>query len=105
MTDNVRRFFEIYNSDPALKERIRQDVAMYPGSLEIRDALVQDVLLPVAAELGLEFTVTELRAYETRQKLRRSQGEIPEEDDFEGYWLLERGWSSDEASFCGDKRR
>lgn len=105
MTDNVRRFFEIYNSDPALKERIRQDVAMYPGSLEIRDALVQDVLLPVAAELGLEFTVTELRAYETRQKLRRSQGEIPEEDDFEGYWLLERGWSSDEASFCGDKKR
>lgn len=103
MTENVRRFFEIYDSDPALKERIRQDLAMYPGSLEIRDALVQEVLLPVAAEMGLDFTVTELRAYETRKKLQRSQGEIRDDDDFEGYWLLERGWSSDEASFCGDK--
>ena len=103
MTENVRRFFEIYDSDPALKERIRQDLAMYPGSLEIRDALVQEVLLPVAAEMGLDFTVTELRAYETRKKLQRSQGEIQDDDDFEGYWLLERGWSSDEASFCGDK--
>ena len=104
MTENVRRFFEIYDSDPALKERIQHELAIYPGSLEIRDALVQEILLPVAAEMGLDFSVTELRAYETRKKLQRSQGEIPDNDDFEGYWLLERGWSSDEARFCGEKK-
>lgn len=103
MVENVRKFFEIYDSDPALRERIRQDVAMYPGSLEIREALVQDVLVPAAAEMGFDFSVHELRAYETKKKLDRSQGAIPD-DDFEGYWLLERGWTNDESAFCGEKK-
>ena len=103
MTENVRRFFELYNSDPSLRQRISDAAAAYPGSLEIRDALVQEVLLPAASELGLDFTLAELRAYETRRKLEHSQnGEY--DDSFEGYWLLDRGWSSQEASFCGDKK-
>ena len=57
MNENVKKFFEIYNSDPDLQKRVRQAEEQYPGSLEIRDAVVKNVLLPVAEELGLPFTI------------------------------------------------
>jgi len=106
MTENVSRFFEKYESDPALRRRVEEAVACYPGSLEIRESLVEAVLLPIAAEHGLPFTVEELRAYETRKKLSRIKPDVPieegEEDedaDFEGYWLLDRGWENDVSIF------
>ena len=106
MTENVSKFFEKYESDPALRTRVEEAVACYPGSLEIRESLVEAVLLPIAEELGLPFTVAELRAYETRKKLSRIKPDVPieegEEDDdadFEGYWLLDRGWEHDESVF------
>ena len=106
MTENVSRFFERYDADPALRARIEEAVACYPGSLEIRESLVEAVLLPVAAELGLPFTVADLRAYETRKKLSRlkpdtpiEEGEEDEDADFEGYWLLDRGWENDTSVF------
>ena len=106
MTENVSRFFEQYDHDPALRSRVEEAVACYPGSLEIRESLVEAVLLPIAAELNLPFTVDELRAYETRKKLSRikpdvqiEEGEEDEDADFEGYWLLDRGWENDESVF------
>ena len=106
MTENVSKFFEKYDNDPALHARVEEAVACYPGSLEIRESLVEAVLLPIAEELGLPFTVAELRAYETRKKLSRIKPDVPieegEEDDdadFEGYWLLDRGWEHDESVF------
>lgn len=106
MTENVSKFFERYDLDEALRARVAEAVACYPGSLEIRESLVEAVLLPIAAELGLPFTVAELRAYETRKKLSRVKPDVPieegEEDedaDFEGYWLLDRGWEHDESVF------
>ena len=57
------------------------------------------MLLPIAEELGLPFTLQELRAYETKKMLSRIKPDVPiregeedEDEDFEGYWLLERGW-------------
>ena len=106
MTENVSRFFEQYDHDPALRSRVEEAVACYPGSLEIRESLVEAVLLPIAAELNLPFTVDELRAYETRKKLSRikpdvqiEEGEEDEDAGFEGYWLLDRGWENDESVF------
>ena len=106
MTENVSRFFEQYDHDHALRSRVEEAVACYPGSLEIRESLVEAVLLPIAAELNLPFTVDELRAYETRKKLSRikpdvqiEEGEEDEDADFEGYWLLDRGWENDESVF------
>ena len=66
------------------------------------------VLLPVAEELGLPFTLKELRNYELLKWGRQHQDrELTEQDmavDYETtYWLLDRGWSNDEATFCGDK--
>ena len=54
---NVDKFFEIYDADPALQARVQQAMDCYPGSLEIRDVMTEHVLLPVAEELGLPFTL------------------------------------------------
>ena len=106
MTENVSLFFERCEAEPALKARISEAVAAYPGSLEVRESLVEAVLLPIAEAEGLPFTVQELRAYETRLKLSRikpdvqiEEGEADEDEDFEGYWLLDRGWENDESAF------
>lgn len=97
MRENVGKFFERYAGDEALRRRIAEAQANYPGSLEIREAVVEAVLLPEAEALGLPFTVQELRAYETRKKLEASRdGAVSDTDeDFEGYWLLDRGWTYD----------
>ena len=101
MRENVGKFFERYAEDEALRRRIAEAQNNYPGSLEIREAVVEAVLLPEAAALGLDFTVQELRAYETRKKLEASRdGAVSDTDeDFEGYWLLDRGWENDEEIF------
>ena len=97
MRENVGKFFERYAADEALRARIAEAQSNYPGSLEIREAVVEAVLLPEAEALGLPFTVQELRAYETRKKLEASRdGAVSDTDeDFEGYWLLDRGWTYD----------
>ncbi len=102
MNDNVIKFFQRYDNDPAMQERVMAAEAAYPGSLEIREALVEAVLLPEAKELGLEFTVADLRAYETRLKTACLRAETPEDqvDEERSYWLLDRGWTNDESRFC-----
>ena len=105
MNENVARFFERYDADPALRARVAEAEAAYPGSLEVRESVAAAVLLPIAEDLGLPFTLQELRAYETRKMLSRVKPDVPiqegEEDedaDFEGYWLLERGWDYDTSN-------
>lgn len=108
MNGNVEKFFALYHSDEALRQRIAEAEANYPGSLEIRDALVEYVLLPITEELGLPFTVKDLRAYETKLKMERFRdGDAGEDFDLSKseipYWLVDRGWTYDEAQFCGDR--
>ena len=103
MSENVSLFFERCEAEPALKARVQEAVAAYPGSLEVRESLVEAVLLPIAEAEGLPFTVQELRAYETRMKIKRIKpAGIPEEgEEIEEpfrYWLLDYGWEeNDEA--------
>ena len=52
MKENVGKFFELYASDPAVRSRVEENVAAYPGSYEIREALTEFALLPVAEEMG-----------------------------------------------------
>lgn len=101
MKDNVERFFELYRSDPELRARVDAAEAAYPGSLEIRVPLVETVLLPIAEELGLGFTVKELRAYETRLKMDRlrDDAEIGGPEEEQVFWLLDRGWNTDKSRF------
>ena len=37
MMENVTKFFELYDSDEALRKRVETALALYPGSLEIRE--------------------------------------------------------------------
>ena len=103
MIENAERFFALYDRDEALRERVAEAEACYPGSLEIREDVAECVLLPIAEELGLPFIVKDLRAYETRLKLSRIRpAGIPEEgEEIEEpcrYWLLDYGWEeNDEA--------
>ena len=75
--------------------------------LPTHDALLAslEVLLPVAEELGLGFTIQELRAYETRLKLERGMARDGEYDRSEhSYWLLERGWEEPRPEEKANKR-
>ena len=99
---NVERFFERYETDPALQEKVEQALSVYPGSLELRESVVENVLLPIVAEEGLPFTVKELRAYETRKKLQNRKEDVPIEEDEPledppNYWLLDKGWEWDDT--------
>ena len=100
MVEQAEAFFTRYEEDEALRERLRQAEECYPGSLEIREAVVENVLLPIARELGYEFTLKELRTYETRVKLKNAPLDVPieeGEEDEEPYpfWLLDHGWTYD----------
>jgi len=100
MIENAVTFFERYQSDEALRDKVREAMDAYPGSFEIREALVENVLLPIARDLGLDFTLSELRAYETRKKMSRLNKSDEEYfdsvEDEEGFWLLDNGWEYDE---------
>lgn len=105
MNINVIEFFRRYSSDESLRRRVEQAEDMYPGSLEMREALVEAVLLPIAAELGIPFSVEDLRQYENEMKLHLRQENDPTNQDMRwdteySFWLIDHGWTSDEASFC-----
>lgn len=101
INENVLKFFERYQNDSALRERISAAEENYPGCLEIRDAVVNDVLLPIAKDIGLEFTLSDLRKYETRLKMERLREEEFNEDTYP-FWLLDRGWENDPDIFKED---
>ena len=104
MIEQAEAFFARYEEDEALRERLRQAEACYPGSLEIREAVVENVLLPIARELGYEFTLKELRTYETRVKLKNAPLDVPieegeEDEEPSPFWLLDHGWTYDTSVF------
>ena len=98
---NVAAFLSRYESEPALKARVDEAVNLWPGSWENREFLVEDVLLPIAAEEGLPFELADLRKYEMQLKMQRQKDvDISQEEDVEyTYWLLDRGWFNDESIF------
>ena len=102
LNENVIKFFELYEKDPSLRARIEQAESEYPGCLEIRDAVAQAILLPIAEELGLPFTVSDLRKYETRVKMQRFNDENVDENAYP-LWLLDRGWEDDPDIFTSDE--
>ena len=108
MLENAEKFFQRYDSEPELRARVKLALDCYPGSLEIRESVVKNVLLPIAEAEGLEFTVSELRKYETRKKMAKATMDNDkwlalEDDGGDDFWLLDHGWSDDEAKFCDEK--
>ena len=41
MNENVIKFFELYDADEALRRRVDEAEANYPGSLELREAVIR----------------------------------------------------------------
>lgn len=111
MNENVAKFYALYDSDPALRERIARAEAEYPGSLEIRDAVVTDIIMPIARELGLPFSLLELKVYETKLKAQRNPDremtpeELARHDDGDVYFLLDRGWTYADDAFKPDEEQ
>ena len=102
--ENVEKFFKLYESDAALRQRVQEAEENYPGCLEIRDAAAEDILIPIAKELGLEFSVKDLRKYETRTKMERLREDEADEDALP-FWLLDRGWENDTSIFEEDMKK
>lgn len=104
MIENAIEFFEKYREDEQLRRRVMEAEAAYPGSLEIRESVAEYVLLPIAEEIGLPFSLKDLRAYETRIKLQNIKPDEPIDenepidDDPVTYWLLDKGWEVDEET-------
>lgn len=102
---NVIKFLQQYDSDPELRSRVEQAEQCYPGSLEIRESVVEDVLIPIAEEMGLGFTLMDLYNYERQLKHERSRDvelteeELNAEDDEQHYWLVDKGWAHDKSCF------
>ena len=63
MIEQAEAFFDRIAADEALREELRLAEESYPGSLEIREAVVENVQLPFARERGYDFTLEELRTY------------------------------------------
>ena len=99
--DAVSQFMALYQSDPHLQEKFAQAEAAYPGSLDIREAVVEEILLPLAREAGFSFTVEDLRRYETAVYLEKHRDEEQDPDapdDETVFFLLDRGWTNDAVS-------
>ena len=102
---NVIKFLQQYDNDPELRAKVEQAEMMYPGSLEIRESVVEDVLIPIAEEMGLCFTLMDLYNYERQLKHERSRDvalteeELKAADDEYHYWLVDKGWENDESCF------
>lgn len=108
MNENVAVFFARYENEQSLRDRVKLALDCYPGSLEVRESVVKNVLLPIAREEGIDFTVDDLRKYETRKKMKKAAMDndewlAMEDDGGDDFWLLDHGWSNDESRFCGDK--
>ncbi len=102
MIENIEKFYRLLAEDETVARRLEEMQNAYPGSWEIREPFLQETMLPLAEELGLGFTIEELRKYETRLKLKNSRDVADESDGVPEavvFQLLDRGWETDPTVF------
>ncbi len=63
--ENVKKFMDKLAEDKNLQKRIEKAQADYKGDLTDREKSIPATVLPIAKEIGLEFTVAELKEYES----------------------------------------
>lgn len=101
-SENVKKFMDEYMASPEMQAEYAAAEAEYPGSLEIRESVAEYVLLPFARQRGYDFTVDDLRKYETFLKVSSAKDvEIdPDEPESESvFFLLDHGWTDDVEKF------
>ena len=97
MIENIEKFYKLLSEDRAVATKLEDAQNAYPGSWEIREPFIRETMLPLAEELGLGFTIEELRKYETRMKVMSSRDTEDESDEVPEpfvYQLLDHGWET-----------
>lgn len=93
--DDARKFVELVQSDPAMRARAEQAMAkLGHGGWNI-EKVFHESLVPMAQEMGLEFTLEELQNPSegqllTDDELDKAVGGITDSD---GHWLTTVGFS------------
>ncbi len=77
--ENVKKFYEAIAADEGLRTRLNDLNQPYQGE-EMNEAkkaaLVEQLVLPIAAEMGLNFSMEELRQYEEEMVKASKNGEL-----------------------------
>ena len=100
MIENIEKFYKLLSEDESVAKRLEDAQNAYPGSWEIREPFIRETMLPLAEELGLGFTIEELRKDETRLKVMNSRDVEDDSDDVPDplvYQLLDHGWETDSS--------
>lgn len=100
--EDAERFFSDYQLSQKMQKEFGELEASWPGSLENREYLVEDVLIPYAVQQGYDFSLSELRRVERRvkmEKYRDVEQDPDEPDDETCFFLMDRGWFNDESIF------
>lgn len=103
MIENIEKFYKLLSEDESVAKRLEDAQNAYPGSWEIREPFIRETMLPLAEELGLGFTIEELRKYETRLKVMNSRDVEDDSDDVPDplvYQLLDHGWETDSSVYA-----
>ena len=73
--ENIKAFFEVLSQDEAIQKALKEKELAYTGIKEDREAVVKEVLLPVAEEAGYAFTLDELKEFEKEAQAERELDE------------------------------
>lgn len=77
--ENVKKFYQELASDESLRARVNDLFKEYQNQTidkTKKAALIEELVLPIAAEKGLPFTLDELQQYETEMSKEPENGEL-----------------------------
>jgi predicted ribosomally synthesized peptide with nif11-like leader len=75
--ENVKAFFEALTKEGSIQKALKEKELVYTGAKDDRNAIVKEVLIPVAEAAGYTFTVDELKEFEQDMQ---AKGELSEDE-------------------------
>lgn len=81
--ENVKKFYEAITQDEAWQQKLAELSQKYQGETmneEKRTQMVNDDILPLAAQMGIPFTLEELKQYETDMKQTNGNSELSDDE-------------------------
>ena len=76
-TENVKAFFEALSQNESIQQALKEKEAAYTGTKEDREAIVNEILIPVAEAAGFTFTLDEVNEFEKSMQVK---GELNEDE-------------------------
>ena len=73
--ENIKAFFEALSKDETIQQMLKEKEHAYTGMKEDRESVVAEILIPTAKAAGYDFTLEELKEFETGM---RPEGELDE---------------------------